>query len=1385
MGVIGLAIVQMTTPPVVFGQQTENNTAVFSGQVIPAFIGTAYDPSEAYQRLAGLPIYVFAYDSWTGGNFIINNFAVRTQIRLDGSFQAQGLPHGNHYGVYFPFRLEGGSVIRTDCTDPAASPCVGSVTGENVQFRMPQRGAVGNPDPDLIKDIFSYNMGDPGDIVVNTQISGETVRLGPSFLTSETRVDIANNTNTFPLVPTSSIKVTVKAHGHFLESGTFIDSSAYEIVAQRVVEVGGITNRLPVEAPLIKGRTTFPLQAAHDSDNPHNNDRVFQAYAPPGVYAITAWRADGATTYSSYAVGESVNSSLTGLAFLYVQGGDDWSLSLTRRHLMPLRVNQFTLWGRVHTSTGLVVNPTSPQININMRNINNSSVPPVTHSPKMRNESCDIPFWTFNYDGLFVGDTDCNDRDNSNLEDSDPVNQDPQHSYGLFALYESQSVNFTNIRTSIFEAYVDTTGYERNTVSTQQIFSKDGPQRIDLTVSPIDTSQGGILLEATPPISINTDRPSNPSGTQVFSIRPVDENIVIPASGKTYTADMLGQIKIPHADLVPRGRDFAPYDLKLLIKHPYSELFTDYGCEADSCALTYTGELLAPASITLAQKGFKEPEPYKFLGLIPADFLMPNPPTALANVSADHAHIEIAFTGADYYQSVVYLNNAGQVIDSLDESTVTGMSGNWTLNLQLPYVGPRTCSDGSVMAMEACRRDVDTMNTYTVVATADETVLSKTFRVQYNPGEDVAYATDPSWTFDFTNECDRLEADLKEQLEAEKQSKKRPVRGLDFATDILRNGLIDLEFSIQEIQDVHLPRLGCNASLSASRLAASGLQTLQSALIMEPLTVSIAVLNTWETIRGLANVFFIFILLIIGINQILGLDQKTWTANTMLPQLIVGIILANVSLLLVQFVLDVNNILTAWIFSVIFGVLQTSGISANAIAGVGLVGTSAATFSFLSSIISGGIAGAITSIAGTGGTILIPILGAIIAGAFVIFALVISILATLYGRYLIIWILTMVAPIIFAISVLPWGRSMRNMWWKTVIPISSIQTIVAVLLSIGILLLSKGVEADGLLNQAGVFLIGGATLFMATKAPQFAVQLLGAGGMAGAALGALTAVGSKLGGVTQAVGQKVSHPLTAEGIAERQDRKATLQGLGSSVTNTRAGRIANFFTGGTLERSAYAKHEARAKIERRQKEIQSKEKAAFSTSVARKKTDEYKGNIQQRLQQQFATEVRPELEIQRDLGITDPRLQNIKAGVNSFFNNSETKITVLNDAGDPVAMTVPEMKAELVQKLDISDAAKPQLLAALNKASDLDNIAKTLADNGFRDPELAKNIKRELIRRAHVSDKANVYASGALGSREFSLRGSRNRAAERQAENTQAAAPQQGGGGGGATRGQS
>jgi hypothetical protein len=128
---------------------------------------------------------------------------------------------------------------------------------------------------------------------------------------------------------------------------------------------------------------------------------------------------------------------------------------------------------------------------------------------------------------------------------------------------------------------------------------------------------------------------------------------------------------------------------------------------------------------------------------------------------------------------------------------------------------------------------------------------------------------------------------------------------------------------------------------------------------LETSTTSGSIYTAWGTIRNVANVAFVIIFLIVIFSQLTSLGINNYGVKKMLPRLIVGAILVNLSFLIVQIGVDISNILGTSVYTVLIGLapkitpswvdlvsLLTTAAAGGvvAIAGIAIAGGAAAAF---------------------------------------------------------------------------------------------------------------------------------------------------------------------------------------------------------------------------------------------------------------------------------------------------------------------------------------------------------------------------------------------------------------------------------------------------------
>jgi len=169
----------------------------------------------------------------------------------------------------------------------------------------------------------------------------------------------------------------------------------------------------------------------------------------------------------------------------------------------------------------------------------------------------------------------------------------------------------------------------------------------------------------------------------------------------------------------------------------------------------------------------------------------------------------------------------------------------------------------------------------------------------------------------------------------------------------------------------------------------------------------------WQFSRNFVNIFFLLILVFIGLATILRLRE--YELQRTLPRLIVIALLVNFSGLLVGFLADVGNIITVFFTQSIgnFGSDQFTLVYKAALKAVGQV------FADLEAFEAIGVGLALS----------------FAFGFFFIFAILgyLAIAMIFFLRLVILWVLVILAPFAFAFSILPITRKWWNQWLDALI----------------------------------------------------------------------------------------------------------------------------------------------------------------------------------------------------------------------------------------------------------------------------------------------------------------------------------------------------------------
>lgn len=203
---------------------------------------------------------------------------------------------------------------------------------------------------------------------------------------------------------------------------------------------------------------------------------------------------------------------------------------------------------------------------------------------------------------------------------------------------------------------------------------------------------------------------------------------------------------------------------------------------------------------------------------------------------------------------------------------------------------------------------------------------------------------------------------------------------------------------------------------------------LDGLLIIGNFQKNTAILKTWQMVRDAGNILLIIGLLIIALANAVRAQMDYYTAKALIPRLIIAAIFINFSLLLVQLIMDLGNVLVAYFlysgtnkltFQNIIPVNQLDGILATGGA-VGIAMGTIALFLFK-------------------GFVLVIILVAVV-----------TVLAVLVLRVALLWFLAILSPIIFLFAVLPFTRGLTSTWWNYFVRYVFMGAMVALILNIAV-----------------------------------------------------------------------------------------------------------------------------------------------------------------------------------------------------------------------------------------------------------------------------------------------------------------------------------------------
>lgn len=179
----------------------------------------------------------------------------------------------------------------------------------------------------------------------------------------------------------------------------------------------------------------------------------------------------------------------------------------------------------------------------------------------------------------------------------------------------------------------------------------------------------------------------------------------------------------------------------------------------------------------------------------------------------------------------------------------------------------------------------------------------------------------------------------------------------------------------------------------------------------------------WGIFRNIANIFLIIIFLVVIFSQLTGVGIDNYGIKKILPRLIAMAILINLSYVICQLAVDLSNILGVGLDNLMKGIGFTINGGNDPSTGFALQDIAA---KLLAVVAAGGVIGGIAASSGGGVMLVVSLLlAALVASvAVLIFFVMLS------ARMIIVAVFVVIAPVAFALYILPNTQALFKKWWK-------------------------------------------------------------------------------------------------------------------------------------------------------------------------------------------------------------------------------------------------------------------------------------------------------------------------------------------------------------------
>jgi hypothetical protein len=215
--------------------------------------------------------------------------------------------------------------------------------------------------------------------------------------------------------------------------------------------------------------------------------------------------------------------------------------------------------------------------------------------------------------------------------------------------------------------------------------------------------------------------------------------------------------------------------------------------------------------------------------------------------------------------------------------------------------------------------------------------------------------------------------------------------------------------------------------------------------------------RAWAIMRNLANVAFVIVFLIIIFSQLTSAGVSNYGVKKLLPRLIIGVILVNLSYFMCAIAVDVSNIAGSTLYDVLTNVSERVVLDPENNDGAGNWGSIIASILTLGAV---GFAGLTTFAALSSIGIWAALAGLLPLLVSALFALIIAFLVLLARQGLIV-ILIVIAPIAFIAYLLPNTESWFKKWQNLLVTLLALFPMMAIVFG-GSAIASTIIRASGL-----------------------------------------------------------------------------------------------------------------------------------------------------------------------------------------------------------------------------------------------------------------------------------------------------------------------------------